>query len=249
MSAPAMDLPDHEVTAGLPKIAWRVFSVFGALAVISVALYIAGSIYGERISQAGHTTDETPFEIVVGNDLFAIPANMIRHSEQRRVGVAAKIDLQVHWPTQSGYRSETAAAFSEAKSSEMELAFLSISPRRSLLDMPERFAPIYLNAFTDSGIKTISNGLFAADLSAEYGYINEKLIYSRPNATGVPAFIARCQVTKSVEDQLLLPCESDLFIGTSSELKIRFAASQIARWEAFSNELQALIARLTMAGQ
>lgn len=248
MSAPAMDLSEHEITTGLPKIAWRVFGVFAALALISLALYLVSSIYGERISQVGHTTNETPVDIIVGNDLFVVPANMIRHSEQRVSGMAPKIDIKIHWPTQSGYRRETANAFSEADPSKMELALLSISPRRSLLDMPERFAPIYLNAFAEDGAKTLSNGLYAADLSAEYGYINEKLIYSKPNATGIPAFIARCQVTNSVEDQLLLPCESDLFISTSSELKIRFAASQIARWEAFSDELQALIQRLTPGG-
>lgn len=246
MSAPAMDLSEHDVTAGLPKIAWRVMSVFGGLAVISLALYIVGSIYGERISQVGHTTDETLIDIVIGNDLFVVPTNMVRHGEQRIGGVAPKIDLKIHWPTQSGYRRENAKAFSEADPSKMELVLLSISQRRSLLDMPERFAPIYRNAFTGEGIKQLSNGLFAANLSAEYGYINEKLIYSRPNATGIPAFIARCQMTKSVEDQLLLPCESDLFIGTSSELKIRFPASQISRWEAFSVELRALIERITV---
>jgi len=248
MSAPAMDLSEHQVTNGLPKIAWRILSVFGALAVISLALYVAGSIYGERIAQVGNTTDETPIEIVIANDMFAIPTNMIRHREQRIGGVAAKIDLHVHWPTQSGYRRANAPAFGESDPTNMELALLSISPRRSLLDMPERFAPIYRNAFVGDGGKELSNGLFAADLSAEYGYINEKLIYSKPNATGIPAFIARCQVTKSVEDQLLLPCEADLFIGTSSELKIRFAASQINRWQAFSAELKTLIQHLTMGG-
>lgn len=248
MSAPAMDLSDHEVTSGLPKTAWRVLWVFAGLAVISLALYVAGSIYGERLSQAGHTVDETPIEIVIGNDMFAVPTNMIRHSEQRIGGVAAKIDLHIHWPSQSGYRRENAAAFSESNPSNMELALLSISPRRSFLDMPERFAPVYRNAFDGSDVRALTNGLFSADLSEEYGYINEKLIYSRPNATGIPAFIARCQATRTIEEQLLLPCEADLFIGTSSELKIRFPASQITRWEAFSAELDSLIQRLTVGG-
>lgn len=248
MSAPTMDLSDHEITTGLPNVAWRMLSVFGVLALISLALYLLGSLYGDRISQVGHTTDDTPIEIVIGNDYFVVPTNMIRHSDQRISGVAAKLDLKIHWPSQSGYRHEIAKAFSEADPTKMELAVLSISPRRSLLDMPERFAPIYRNAFADGKIKKLSNGLYAADLSAEYGYINEKLIYSEPNATGIPAFIARCQMSKTADDQLLLPCESDLFISTSSELKIRFAASQIARWEAFSRELEALVQRLTPGG-
>ncbi len=244
MSAPATDLSDHEVTQGLPKVVWRVLSIFAMLMAISLVLYFAGSIYGERISQAGHTSDDTPVNIVIGNDYFSIPTNMIRHEEQRIGGVAPKLDLHIHWPSQSGYRRELASAFSESDPENMELVLLSINPRRSLLDMPERFRPVYANAFNENEIKVTSNGLYIADLSAEYGYINEQLVYSRPNAVGKPAFIARCQATSEQEDRLLLPCESDLFIGTSSELKIRFAASQIARWEAFSAELTALISQL-----
>ncbi len=246
MSAPALDLSDHDVTQGLPKVAWRVLGIFAMLLVISLVLYFAGSIYGERISQVGHTTDDTPVNIVIGNDYFTIPVNMIRHEEQRIGGVAPKVDLQVHWPSQSGYHHDLASAFSQSDPEKMELALLTISPRRSLLDMPERFRPVYANAFDESEIKVTSNGLYVADLSAEYGYINEQLVYSRPNAVGKPAFIARCQASSEQEDRLLLPCESDLFIGTSSELKIRFPASQIARWEAFSAELTALIDRLNV---
>lgn len=245
MSAPAMDLSDHQISTGMPKIAWRISGVFGVLALISLVLYAISSVYGSRISQVGHTTSETPVETVIGNDFFAVPANMIRHGEQRTGGVAAKLDLKIHWPTQSGYRPDNAKAFSEADPSKMELVLMSISPRRSLLDMPERFAPIYRNAFADGEVTKLANGLYAADLSAEYGYINEKLIYSEPNATGIPAFIARCQVTKSEDDRLLLPCETDLFISTSSELKVRFAASQVTRWKEFSKELQALVQRLS----
>lgn len=246
MSAPAQPINGDDVSRGMPQIVWRVFFIFAVLVVLSLALYIGGSLYGDRMAQVGHSTSDKKLEIVIGNDVFSLPANMVRHSDQRVSGTLSRLDVQVHWPTMSGYTKSLAPQFSQSNPENIEIALLSISKRRSLLDMAERFGPVYNNAFDVNNIKPLSNGLFAVALDSEHGYINEKLIYSKPSNTGKPAFIARCQAAESGQERLLLPCEADLFIGTSSELKIRFAASQLKRWQAFTGELRTLIAQITL---
>lgn len=237
MPAQAIDSSQENISQGLPNIVWRVFSVFGILAVLSLALYLFGSLYGERMSHAGHSTDTTVLPISIGSDSFQIPANMIRHADQRFSGATERMDLYVHWPTQSGYTVELAPAFRESNPKEIELVMATLAKRRSFLDMADRFQPVYLDAIDQSKIRQLNNGLFVVPLLAEFGYVNEKLVYSLANGTDRPQFIARCQTSSDEDGGLLLPCETDIFVGNTSEAKFRFATSQLADWRKFSKEI------------
>lgn len=239
MSAPALNGQEPIIKQGFPGLVWKVFNVFALLAALSVCIFVFGSIYGERISHAGHSLRQQPLEIFIGNDVYSIPENMIRHADQRQPGEATKFDIYVHWPSVSGYTVELAPAFREQDPKKMELVLASVTQRHSLLDMAERFEPVYRNAIRPNQIRQLSNGLYIAPLASEFGYINERLVYSRANVSGKPAFIARCQSSVNDGSRLLLPCETDIFIGHSSEAKIRFASSQLMRWEAFTKELEA----------
>jgi hypothetical protein len=71
----------------------RVFYGLVALAILSLAVTIAGKWLGERIAMGGHTDDTTIHAIVVGDNLLAVPANMIRFEQARRNGNAERLDL------------------------------------------------------------------------------------------------------------------------------------------------------------
>jgi len=245
MSAQAMNPSQEVISHGLPHIVWRVFTAFVILAVLSLALYLFGPLYGERMSHAGHSTDETTLPISIGSDSFQIPTNMIRHANQRIGGSTSRIDLYIHWPSQSGYTVELAPAFREANPKEIQLVLASVTKRRSFLDMADRFQPVYLDAIDQTKIKKMNNGLYVAPLLNEYGYVNEKLVYGLAQGTDSPEFIARCQMSTIGGDGLLLPCETDIFIGNTSEAKFRFATSQLVEWQSFSKELNAFADRIS----
>ena len=52
------------------RFVWRVFFAFGALAMLSLAISIGGKWVGKSIVLAGHTDDQTPREIVIGNNVI-----------------------------------------------------------------------------------------------------------------------------------------------------------------------------------
>jgi hypothetical protein len=245
MPAQAISPSEENISQGMPRIVWRVFSVFGILAILSLALYLFGSFYGERMSHAGHSTDETVLSIFIGNDGFELPANMIRHADQRISGSTSRLDIYVHWPSQSGYSTELAPAFREADPKKIELVMAGLAKRRSFLDMADRFQPVYLDAIDQSKIKKLKNGLYVAPLLAEYGYVNEKVVYSLAAGTDRPEFIARCQLSTGDGPGLLLPCETDIFIGNNTEAKFRFATSRLVEWQRFSKELSAFADRIS----
>ena len=54
-----------------PAFMLRVFYAFAILALLSVAISLAGKWFGRSIAMAGHTDDTTVHEIVLGNDVLA----------------------------------------------------------------------------------------------------------------------------------------------------------------------------------
>src|SRR5690606_32881894 len=89
----------------------RVFYGFGVLAVLSVAINIAGTHYGKSVSMGGHTDDLSVQEVVIGNDVLSVPSNMIRFEASRRDGVTARLELYLRWPQMEGYSNEARGAF------------------------------------------------------------------------------------------------------------------------------------------
>lgn len=233
-----------DIKPGFPKFVSRVFIGVGILAMLSLGIYVVGKIYGKQLVSAGNTTDTTKVEVVISNDVFLVPKNMIRHEDERVDGITNRLGVYVFWPTFSGYSDDLVEEFAANDADTIKLVLLTFAPRRSLLDMSDRYEPVYLSALVPNSKKQLSNGLWIADLSPEYGYINERLIYAEPDETGRPRFIARCQASDIDQSRLLLPCETDLFVGTSTEMKARFGLTQLSRWEDFARELKAFPSKL-----
>ncbi len=87
--------PASEISGSLMT---KVFYVFAALAVLSVAISISGKWFGQSISKGGHTDSAALREIVIGNNVIVAPENMIRFPEARRDGVTSRLDLYMRWP-------------------------------------------------------------------------------------------------------------------------------------------------------
>ncbi|TIR44869.1 MAG: hypothetical protein E5X28_15815, partial [Mesorhizobium sp.] len=66
----------------------RVFYVFAALALLSVAISLGGKWLGRSIAMAGYTDDTTVRQVVMSNNVISVPANFIRFDQARRDGIA-----------------------------------------------------------------------------------------------------------------------------------------------------------------
>ncbi len=204
----------------------RVFYGLVALAILSLAVTIAGKWLGERIAMGGHTDDTTIHAIVVGDNLLAVPANMIRFEQARRNGNAERLDLYVRYPTMEGYSSAARDAFNHADASD-SILFLGFSEQIMSRDMSGRFAPIYSSLIVSPG-KPGPAGIMYHEFPENSGYLGEMLaVAERP---GRDPFVARC-LTGPAAEKSLAPCERDILVGDRLSLTYRFPQRFLAEWQ------------------
>lgn len=228
----------------LAEITRRAFWIFAILAFLSLALFAFGKTYGERMALAGHSTDVTPIEVVIGNDVMSVPLNMVRLPEHRQNGLTDTISLYVHWPTKQGFTLEQAEAFNNTGAKGAEIVFLSFKVRDRFLAMNERFEPVYTKAITGPR-RTIHNGLNVQALMPSLGYNDEILVWADARNSIHPSFIARC--ANAELETFIAPCETDLFIGQSLEMKARFPQQMLKRWPTLKRELVAFAQSLQLS--
>jgi hypothetical protein len=203
----------------------RVFYVFLALALCSVAISAAEKWFGRSLALAGHTEDMTLHEIVIGNNVLLVPANAIRFAQARRSGDAQRLDLYLRWPDMVGYSADRRGEFNNA-GSQKTILFLSIEERVMSRDMSGRFEPIYRALIEKEGIDA-GGGIALYDFSEHSGYLNEKLAVG-DRLDGQP-FVARC-LAEEVSADSLAPCERDVHIGDGLSLTYRFPRNLLPAW-------------------
>lgn len=204
----------------------RVFYIFAGLALISLLISFIGGAIGSRLSMGGHTDDDSAHEVVIGNDVLAVSANYIRYPEQRRNGVAGRLDLYALWPGLQGFSEENRLAFNNADLSK-PLIFLSFEPRSLSKDMSGRLEPIYSQLFDGSG-ERLANGLTRYKLRKEAGFIDESiLIGDRSDGT---RFVVRCLMPDSLQDSIA-SCNRDVHVGEDLAMMARFPAPLLDQWQ------------------
>jgi hypothetical protein len=205
------------VTAIDSSFMMKVFYVFAALALLSLAISVGGKWFGRSIALAGHTDDTTLYEIVIGNNVIAAPANTIRFDRQRRGGVADRLDLYMRWPALDGYSDAARDDFNHAGGAR-QIVFLSFEERVMSRDMSGRLESIYAPMLVRPGTSgPAGTMLYAFDQKS--GYLNEVLAVA-PREGG-ESFVARCLVGESA-DESLAPCQRDIHVGDNLSLSYRF---------------------------
>lgn len=204
----------------------RVFYAFAVLALLSVAISLGGKWYGRTIAMAGHTDDTTIHEVVLGNDVLAVPANAIRFEAARRSGVAERLDLYLHWPEMTGYSAAAAADFNRV-GDDGRILFLRFEPRLMSRDMSGRYEPIYRKLVDPAGTHGPAGVTFYR-FKDKVGYLDEVLAVAKGQAE---PFVARC-LTGAAAENSFAPCERDLHVGDFLSLTYRFPLGLLARWEA-----------------
>jgi len=231
----------HSATQGLSirpidaRLMTRVFLAFLTLAVLSLGIYVAGKTYGHTIALGGHTEDMTVHEVVIGNNVLRIPANMIRSESQRRDGVQAHVNLYLHWPDMVGYSRDKAHDFNNLDGSR-NIVFVTLEEHIMSRDMSGRVEPIY-SAVTVKQGTTGPAGLTFFGFKENSGYLDE-LLATAPRANNTP-YAARC-LTGEAQKRSLAPCERDIHVGEGLSLTYRFSTDFLADWRQLDAAMLAL---------
>src|SRR5437764_11447277 len=140
-----------ELTVVDSRLMKRVLYAFAALALLSVAISLGGKWFGHSIAMAGYTDDVTIHQVVIDNNVIAVPANAIRFAQTRRDGIASRLDLYLRHPQMDGYSEAARDDFNHTGAAK-NIIFLSFEQRMMSRDMSGRFAPIYSALITKPGI-------------------------------------------------------------------------------------------------
>ncbi|MEK1887938.1 MAG: hypothetical protein AAAB35_10280 [Phyllobacterium sp.] len=213
----------------------RIFQCVIGFAAFSVVLAVAGRHVGRHVALGGHTEDATLHEIIIGNDVLELPANMIRFESQRRNGVAERVDLYLHWPDMQGYQPSSMEDFNGSKGAE-RLIFASFGPRMDSRDMSGRYGPVY-SVLTSGPGRQGPNGITIQQFRQDSGLANEDLAVS-PERPGTKPFVARCLDAESSKGSLAA-CQRDIFVGEDLQLTYRFPRELLADWQSVEARMQA----------
>ncbi|PBC01893.1 hypothetical protein [Mesorhizobium sp. WSM3860] len=221
----------------------RVFYVFAALALLSVAISLGGKWLGRSIAMAGYTDDTTVRQIVMGNNVISVPANFIRFDQARRDGIASRLDLYLRYPEMDGYSTAARDDFNHATT--RKIIFLSFEPRMMSRDMSGRFAPIYSALIVKPGTPS-PGGTTLYGFAEKSGYLNEVLaVADRP---GKDPFVARCLSGPSAEESLA-PCERDIQVGDDLSLTYRFPRELLGNWQALDAAIATKVTGVLKTGR
>lgn len=217
--------PDYTVSTTENRLFGWLLSAVVALILLSVVVNIAGHLFGPVIARGGHSDSTQMHEIIIGNNVLSIPANMIRFSQQRRDGVTTRLDLYARWPGLTGYTERDSAIFN-LLTAKRQLIFMSIEQRTMSRDMSGRYLPIYAALIEPEG-KAAPGNLTVHQFLEDSGYEGEELVLSDPDS-GNPKFVARCLADSAAES--LNSCERDIQLGRDLQILYRFPRSMLGDW-------------------
>ncbi len=223
---------------------WRIFYVFAALALASAAISLVGKLVGPSLLLVGNTTDTTRREVVIGNNVLAVPANMIRFERGRHDGEAEKLDLFMHWPDLDGYSTALRDAFSDVDGSR-SIVFVQISPQIMSRDMSGRLEPIYRHLI-EGPASNGPAGLQVYRLKRQAGYLDELLVVGQ--RSGQEPFVARCLSGPSARDSLAA-CERDVHFGDGLSAIYRFSDHLLGEWKSLDAAVTTRIAGLVQVSK
>jgi hypothetical protein len=205
----------------------RVTLTIAVLALLTVAISIAGRWFGRHISLAGNTENISDITLTIGRDTVALPANTIRFPSERHDGGAERVDLYLTWPQMQGYAKETRERFDDIAQSS-SLIFLQITQGTMSRDMSGRLEPIYSHLM-DGAPETFAHGLTLHRLRADAGY-NGEVLLTAPRA-GAADYVVRCVLPSSEEAATSGDCQRDIKVGKDLSVLYRFSSRHLSDWD------------------
>lgn len=219
----ASDAPDVSIVRA--SFAMRLAVAAGVLVLLAGGISLCGRLIGHTVALAGYTDDAHLYEVVIGNNVIAAPANTIRQGRARHDGVAQRLDLYLRWPDMDGFSEAARADFNNADGAK-RILFLTFEPKMMSRDMSGRLQPIY-EALVEPEASQGPAGISFHAFTAKSGYLGEKLAVAERQ--GDEPFVARCLAGGDASASLA-PCERDIQIGDDLSLTYRFPEELLAVW-------------------
>jgi hypothetical protein len=215
----------------LPRLMLMIVIVMSVL----IFLFAIGANYfGSSAKKAGSTTELSIKQIIVGNDVLNIPANVFRFEEQRQATTSKRLDLIYYWPGVQGYSQSNHELFYGHESSTENLIFSTIENRIMQFDMSARLQPVYSNLLEGKQKNSVT-GLVYQRLRPEAGYSGEEIHY-QPAIQ--PQYVVLCQ--RSENREIAASCMRDIHIGKGLSLTYRFSKKLLPHWRAIETTMQKL---------
>jgi hypothetical protein len=213
----------------------KLTAFIGFLAALTAALTIAGKYYGDQIAMDGRTASREIFHILIGQDVLALPANMIRFENQRHTGEAETVSIYLSWPELDGYTPQAEARFSDPAGSQ-DLVFVDFSQSVMSRDMSGRLEPIYSRLFRGEPGKGPA-GLIIHHLDAKSGFGNEAVLTGMTGTGGL--YVVRCLLPRTAATATTADCQRDIHVGRDLTMLYRFSSTLLPQWETLDARLQA----------
>jgi len=221
----------NKAKSRLPQLMLLVVVV---MSVLIFSFAISANYFGTNAKKTGSTSDLSIKQIIVGNDVLNIPANVFRFEKQRQATTSKRLDLFYYWPGFQGYSVATHNLFYGADSSTENLIFSTIENRTMQFDMSARLQPVY-SKLLEGEQKTSVGGLIYQRLRPEAGYSGEELHYQ---AEIQQPYVVRCQRIEN--GGITASCMRDIHIGKGLAASYRFSRKLLPHWRAIEATMQKL---------
>ncbi|ANK85859.1 MULTISPECIES: hypothetical protein [unclassified Rhizobium] len=226
MSQAAQSAPDEQPLLST-RFLLRTMVAISVLAVLTVAISIAGRSFGRHISLAGNTDSTAEITLTIGRDTVKFPENTIRFPSQRHDGGTERVDLYLAWPSMQGYGKDNHLRFDDVAQSS-GLIFLQIAQSTMSRDMSGRLEPIYSHLIEGTA-EPFRDGLTLHRLRADAGYGGEVLLTAP--VKGGPDYVVRCILPSTPDKAASGDCQRDIKVGKDLSVLYRFSSSHLADWE------------------
>ncbi len=206
------------------------------LCALTIAISVAGRMFGDTMVLAGHTTEKTPYQIVIGRDVLELPANVIRFESARKNGAQDAVDTYFAWPGMSGYSESTRTIFDQTDSAR-GLIFAQAAQATMSRDMSGRYEPIYRRLIEGSPVPG-PGGLVSYRIRSGAGYASE-LLYVDPQG-GLRPYVVRCLIdgVEASGFSTQTGCQRDIFIGEDLSLTYRFSIDLLPSWQQIEKDVR-----------
>jgi hypothetical protein len=221
------------------RFLFRLTATIGVMAALTALIGVAGKNYGDELSLGGHTASTEIQHVIVGQDVIALPANVIRFESQRRSGPAEAVSIYLSWPRMEGYSHAHAVAFSNPANAEA-LVFADFSQSVMSRDMTGRLEPIYDKLFTGAP-RPGPSGLTIHDLSEKSGFGDEKMLTAMTKAGAV--YAVRCIMPENTKRATAADCQRDIHVGRDLTILYRFSSNLLPQWETIDSAMLKFAAR------
>ncbi len=204
------------------------------MSVVIFSFAIAARYFGTNAKKAESTADASIMQIIVGNDVLNIPANVFRFEKQRQATTSKRLDLFYYWPGFQGYSKANHNLFYGPDSSTEHLIFSTIQNRTMQFDMSARLQSVYSSLLEGEQEPSVA-GLIYQRLRPEAGYSGEELHYQAENQQ---PYVVRCQRVQNGE--IAASCMRDINVGRGITLSYRFSRKLLPHWRAIEATMQKL---------